>query len=212
MAVVVFDLDGTVIRGDSFVKFLLGCLWAHPLRWWRCAHLPFAVVAHVLGLRDNSWLKAVFVRAILGGLKRAELDGVAQTLNDRLCRNNLKGEAEQAIARLREEGHELVLASASLDTYIDPLASRLGFDVAIATELEWHDDVCTGQIKGVNCYGDAKRAAVAAQYPSVAAAYSDHHSDLPLLTLADRGYAVDPTSRLANAAPGHDLEVLRWDA
>ena len=40
-------------------------------------------------------------------------------------------------------------------------------------------------------------------------AYSDHHSDLPLLRYADHAYAIDPTPKLlAAAAP--PITVERW--
>jgi phosphoserine phosphatase len=43
-------------------------------------------------------------------------------------------------------------------------------------------------------------------------AYSDHVTDLPLLTWAARGIAVNPHAALAEVASDHDLQVEDWDA
>ncbi len=210
MAVAVFDLDGTVIRGDSFVRFLAACLQRHPRRVTRCLHLPLAVVRHRIGLRDNTWLKTVFVDAILGGLSRRQVEEIATEFADRMLESRIKPAAKRTLDDLSARGFELVLASASLDVYVEPLAAGLGIEHVISTQLAWSGGVCTGGLANGNCYGDAKREAIARRFGRVDIAYSDHHSDLPLLLHAGRGVAVDPSRQLEALAATHDLQVLRW--
>jgi hypothetical protein len=68
-----FDLDGTITRRDTYLAYLLGFLARHPERWPRATPLPLAVLGYLLGVRDNTWLKTTFLRAILGGAPRSLL-------------------------------------------------------------------------------------------------------------------------------------------
>lgn len=210
MSIAVFDLDGTVISGDSFVHFLTLCLRRHPRRVFRCLHLPLAVTGHAFGLRDNTWLKAVFIDAILGGMRRGQVQEIAGEVADRLLEHDIKPEARRTLDDLSARGFQLVLASASLDVYVEPVAAGLGIEHVVCTRLAWHDDVCTGELADGNCYGDAKRQAISDRFGRVDVAFSDHHSDLPLLLHADQGIAVDPNRRLAALAADHGLKIMRW--
>ena len=73
-----------------------------------------------------------------------------------------------------------------------------------------------GGLAGPNLVGEAKLAAVKEALTmdecgcGLMFAYSDHHSDLPLLLFAKTGVAVDPTPSLAAAAAAHGLRVEKW--
>jgi len=228
MKIVVFDLDGTIVPEDTFVNFLVKCLSTYPTRLASCLHLPFAVVMHYLGIRDNTWLKKVFLRSIVGGLNRRQIGEIASNFIDNSVMNHTKPLALEAIAEHRKAGHTLVLASASPDLYVTELGAKLGFDHVIATKIAWrsiqspngcvtstHDQqICSGEIEGENCYGQNKIARLKQDVSGVEsdyyAAYSDHHSDLPLLEMAHRGYAVDATVSLQRLANERRLDLLAW--
>ncbi len=215
--VALLDLDGTITKRDTFIPFLLGFLLSYPTRLWRVGSLPFAIALHVLGLRDNAWLKERFLAAVLGGAHRNEIDPWAEIFAERVVARGLRRKARRVIEHHRAAGHELALATASLDLYVDRLAERLGFDMVICTAAEWRPDgTLSGRLNGPNCYGDAKRAAFwsrmgVARDQLYLIAYSDHHADLPILTEADRAVTVNPTRRLLRAARLGHLEVQDWD-
>ena len=129
--VAIFDLDGTLIPGDSYLAYLLGYLRRSPLRWFRALHLPFAVLLFYAGQRDNTWLKVTFLRAVLGGLTRLQVDAWSETFLDHLMAKSLRPDALAEIERRRTASETLVLASASPDIYVIPLAHRLGFDYVV---------------------------------------------------------------------------------
>ena len=225
MQIAVFDLDDTVVTGDTFVRFLITCLRRRPMRVLRCVHLPIALVMHFGGMKDNTWLKTVFLRAIVGGLTRQQIASIALPYVAQTLEKHTKAAALEAIHRHREAGQVLVLASASPDLYVAEMGRQLGFDQVVATRVAFrtttgteapmsHDDVCTGDLQGGNCYGPNKvttlKTVVSAEPQHYVAAYSDHHSDLPLLQLANQGYAVDPSDKLRDAANEYDLEILEW--
>jgi len=231
MQLAVFDLDDTVVNGDTFIRFLIACLRAYPLRVFRCLHLPFAVAMHLAGMRDNTWLKITFLRAIVGGLTRHQIVSITTPYVAQTLTKCVKTAAVETMAQHREAGRTLILASASPDLYVHEIGKQLGFDQVVATRVAFrrnasdaneqidedtvhNDDVCTGNLIGNNCYGAHKvsilKTAVSNNVDDYIAAYSDHHSDLPLLQLAKKGYAVDPSDKLRALASEHDLEILEW--
>jgi phosphatidylglycerophosphatase C len=215
--IAIFDLDGTITRRDTYAAYLLGYLGRHPLVWRR---LPsFAVIAARLAGRrvDDAGMKAAALRAVLGGVDRAGIDDWNDSFVPWCRRRLVRAGAEARIAAHRAAGHRLLLATASLDLYVHPLARELGFDEVLCTRVAWTaDGRIAGDLDGGNLKGEAKLAAVrsvvaAIQGAPFAIAYSDHHADLPLLRWADRGIAVCPTARLAAAAAAEGLAVENWD-
>jgi HAD superfamily hydrolase (TIGR01490 family) len=89
----------------------------------------------------------------------------------------------------RGQGHELVLVSASLGAYLEPLGSRLGFATVLATELEVGDDArLTGHLMGLNVRGEEKLRRLEAWLggdPRVLWVYGDSAGDSELLAAAD---------------------------
>ena len=110
----------------------------------------------------------------------------------------------------------LVLASASFDIYVDRIGQLLGFEYIIASQAEWDDDNCiTGNLSSPNCYGEEKVKRIkdwlkASSFESIDIAYSDHHSDLPLLEFAGEGIAVNPTDKLRSSSSAEQIQVVAW--
>jgi phosphoserine phosphatase len=109
------------------------------------------------------------------------------------------------------------LASAAVDIVAEPFARLLRFDDVVATRTEWDvSGKATGGFVGLNCYGDEKlvrvKTLLGESAPPRSAAYSDHVTDVPLLTWAHTGYAVNPHRPLAEVAAAHGLIVLDLDA
>ena len=210
----VFDLDKTVTRRDTWLAFLFFALLRNPARLMRAAWLPFAVAAHLAGFRSNAWLKEKFLAAVFGGNSRACMEELAARFTQKLLSTGIRVDAATALAAHKKQGHYLVCATASFDIYVVPLAQQLGFDAVVCTEAGWDARSClSGKIEGENCYGQAKFARVAALFPKngrSVTAYSDHHTDLPLLMWADEAYAVNPTQRLREAAAERGIAVLSW--
>lgn len=192
--VAVFDLDGTLTRGDTFVRYLLAHLWRRPWRLLRCWLLPFEVVRfNATGRQGNERLKTQFLTAVLGGMSEAELAPVTGRFVDRVLRDGLRPGAQQTLRRHRDAGHELVLLTASPDLYVHTLAERLGFHKVISTRVEWNKmGRLTGRLEGSNCRGREKLRRLQEglkekrkYYFSVA--YADEPADTPVLSWADIG-------------------------
>jgi phosphatidylglycerophosphatase C len=87
-----------------------------------------------------------------------------------------------------DEGHEVVLVTASLAPYAEPLGRRLGASRVIATDLEVDGGGrLTGRLAGANCRGEEKVRRLTAVYgdpPPLTWAYGDSPDDRPMLAHA----------------------------
>src|SRR5690349_2673846 len=187
MPIAFFDLDGTITHRDTLFPLVLRKLAQRPLHLARLLLVVPAVVRFAF-VRDRAALKQSLLRATLRGIRRAELDAhstafVSDTIAHRCFRDALT-----AIRRHREQGHYLVLMSASVDFYVPEFARQLGFDQAISTGVAWNGDRLDGTLTTANRRGDEKarclQAVVAERNDPNTFAYGNSDSDLPHLKLA----------------------------
>src|SRR5262245_55551961 len=102
--VAVFDLDGTITRHDTYLRYLLGYLQHRPSRLFATLALPAELLRFGLGVVDNASLKARFLQAILAGNSRSELGVWTEAFLDTLCRYGLRPGALARIAQHRAQG------------------------------------------------------------------------------------------------------------
>jgi phosphatidylglycerophosphatase C len=186
-------VDGTLTTGDCVLPFL---------RRAAGTRLVTALLRHPLALavglvrRDRDRLKALAC-ASLAGLPADGIDRLGSEFAHEVAASRLREDTTERLRRHRELGHTVLLASASLDAYLMPLADLLGADAAICTRLErGHDGRLTGRLDGANCRGAEKARRVRADLATRGLedaelwAYGDSHDDEPLLQLADHGILV----------------------
>jgi len=215
--VVIFDLDSTITKKDTYVAFLLSILKAYPLRFFRCGFLPFAILIHKAGIRDNSWLKETFLTTIAGGLSQSQLTACSDQFLEKLKKKGIRSKALQKIQQHHDANHKLILASASFDFYVKKLGHQLGFDAIACTLSSWNKhNKLTGKIDGQNCYGKYKLKRLIEilgndKNAITTIAYTDHHSDAPLLEWVDKAIAVNPTQKLHRLALKKKYIIADWD-
>ena len=213
--VAVFDLDGTITRGDTYLAFLFHVLRRRPQRVTWLGTLVLAVGRFKLGRLSRDELKSRFLTAIVGGSHRDEVTRYVDSFLLRRIGRMIKPAAVARIDWHRAQGHCLILASASVDLYVTRLGMLLRFDSTICTRTMWLNDRLTGALDGMNLRGEAKLAALRTMFGNIdprpkVFAYSDHHSDLPLLQFADHAIAVDPNDKLLANARANGIAVEYW--
>ena len=110
------------------------------------------------------------------------------------------------------------MVTASLDFYVEELGRRLGFETVLCTRSSWDESVkLSGELEGDNCYGRAKLARLEDYFGDrrkdwLTIGYSDHHSDLPLLSWVDTAVAVNPTAKLRKLAKMNGYEIQDWES
>ena len=66
-----FDLDGTLIRTDSYLPVLLAWLRKHPGRCFKVGLLPFTTLAWLaFRRRERQYIKEAYLTAFMGGARR----------------------------------------------------------------------------------------------------------------------------------------------
>lgn len=208
----IFDLDRTITRTPTWTAFLIRTNAARPSVWWRFPGIVARMVGYKLGLSTRDAVKSAGIRSFTGltpaALTAAGRDFIAR----RIARGDLRPGAVAAIARHRARGDRLILITAAVDVVAEPLAADLGFDDVLCTRIGWSD---TGpHLSGRNCFGAEKLRLLDALGPLAPPvhAYSDHISDLDLLTRADHGVAVNPSTGLRRAAPALGIGIVDFDA
>lgn len=190
VGVAAFDFDGTMIRGDSFIPFLVRAVG--PGRFGRTMVIssPATAQAYRAGRRDAS--KAVLVRHFLAGYPADRLAELGQAYGAQLAQRIRPAIAER-IAWHRRQGHRLVMVSASFEIYLAATGRALGFDGVLATRLEvGPGGSLTGRLDGPNVRGAEKAARLNAWLadelggtPWHLWAYGDSAGDRELLAMAD---------------------------
>ena len=190
--VAAFDFDGTMAPGDSLIPFL----WrtSGPVRFLLAAlrHGPRILAATGLGVGSRDAAKEAFLRTTLHGRPLAAVRKAAEAFAEDLERRVDRA----ALARLawhRDQGHELVLVSASLELYLEPLGRKLGVDAVLASRLVVVDDIVTGELDGPNVRAHEKVVRLRRWLggdPCELWAYGDSAGDRELLALADHGFRV----------------------
>jgi phosphatidylglycerophosphatase C len=216
--VAIFDLDGTISHRDLFLVFLReAARRLGPARPMRTALLPLHTLNYGLKRMTNTALKIAYLDAILGNRERVTLMQISDEFAKRCLAREIKRDALKAMERHRQAGDALVLASASLDLYVEPIGALLGFDAVISTRVAWTaEGRIAGSLDGNNLRGAPKLAAVRDlmsqrfQTAQDFVAYSDHESDVPLLAAAGTAVAVDPTRKLREEARKRGWPIVDW--
>ena len=198
--VAAFDVDGTLTTRDCVTPFLRRA--AGTKLALTVARHPLSVGA-ALARRDRDDLKELAARA-LHGIPAAELDRLGEAFAGEIEARLLRTDTVARLRRHRELGDGVLLASASFEAYLVPLARRLGADAVICTRLEvGADGRLTGRLDGRNCRGEEKARRVREWLDRERLgeaelwAYGDSAADAPFLALADhpvwvQGVAIEP--------------------
>ena len=196
--VAAFDFDKTISTRDNVVPFLRAVVGRTRLARAFLAISPRLVRAALDDERRDT-AKVALVRRTLTGYDAGRITAVAAEFADNVVARHLRPDVLERVAWHRNQGHELVIVSASFTSYLDPIAARLGFAAVLATELAVGDDGrMTGELVRPNVRGAEKvrrldewlGATAPDAGPAFVWAYGDSSGDRELLARADRGIRV----------------------
>jgi HAD superfamily hydrolase (TIGR01490 family) len=136
---------------------------------------------------------------------------VGETLDD-IVDPMVFQEAVDLIAEHKAAGRDVIIISSSGTDIVEPIGARLGVDLAIGTQVAIEDGEYTGEIL-FYAYGEGKADAMRSLAEergydlSESYAYSDSHTDLPMLELVGHPVAVNPDTELRRIAGERDWPV-----
>jgi phosphatidylglycerophosphatase C len=183
--VAAFDFDGTLVPGDSltpFLRLLLGTRVVPAIG----ASAPSMLLAYRHAGRDGA--KAALLSRVLVGLDAGTVEADGRAYAPGLVRR-IRPAMLERIRWHRDEGHRLILVSASLAAYLEPFGAAVGFDEVIATRLEvGTGGRLTGRLLGANVRGEEKAVRLRAALGDddfELWAYGDSAGDTEMLAMAD---------------------------
>ncbi len=214
MRLAIFDLDNTLLAGDSdylWGQFLIETGVVERERYER-ENLRFyeAYKAGTLDIDEFcrfsfAPLAANQTATLLAWRERFVAEKIAPIVADL---------APALIEKHRQQGDYLLITTATNRFVTEPIAELLGVDALIATDPEFVDGRYTGQVAGLPNFQDGKVVrleAFLASLPEPAehlTCYSDSRNDLPLLERADVAVAVDPDPTLEATARQRGWRVI----
>ena len=191
---VLIDFDGTLAAGDSLLPFLL------QIRGSRRSLFAAMLSASIQVVRQRrigrNALKASLLRQCVLGRSQHYLGDIGASFAQHLVDQRLLDDAVQELERHRQQGAVLVLVSASLDIYLEPLRAIMAFDAVLCTQIEYDsNNRATGNFTGSNVRRAEKVRMVLqwmalnglARDTTVITAYGNGPGDKELLALADHG-------------------------
>lgn len=214
MALAIFDLDNTLLSGDSdylWAEFLVehkivdGKAYQHSNQKFYDQYLAgtmdiFEFLAFQLKpLADNSMTDLLAWRE--------------QYLQEKIEPIILNA-GRKLIAHHQKKGDTTLIITATNSFITAPIAEKLGIPHLIATEAEMMNGIYTGKVAGTPSYQEGKverlNAWLEQHQQSLLNSYfySDSHNDLPLLKQVTNPIAVDPDEKLSTFAKQQDWQVI----
>ena len=187
--VAAFDFDGTISRRDTLGPFLVRVAGSAQFARTLLARTPqFAAVT--LGRADRDAEKEAVITRLVAGRTAASIAAAGRAYADHLwARQRFRPESLARLRWHRDQGHDIVIVSASLDAYLTPLAPRLGVDHVISCRLETDAaELVTGRLIGPNVRGPEKALRLREWLGDASVelwAYGDSSGDDELLAMAD---------------------------
>ncbi|SDU87369.1 HAD family hydrolase [Pseudomonas mucidolens] len=216
MALVIFDLDDTLIHGDCAS---LWCEQMGRLGW---------VDAESFMHRNNELMDAYsqgklamqdymdFSLEPMIGRTPEEIEHLVEPWVEDIIEPLIYSDATRTIARHRAEGDRILVISASGTHLVKPIAARIGIDEVLAIELDVVHAVYSGKTVGVLTYREGKITRLmewlAQEDQSLEGAYfySDSRNDLPLLLKVDHPQVVNPDPVLREHAQKAGWPIHQW--
>ena len=209
MELVLFDLDNTLLAGDSdyeWAQFLIdrGVL---DRATYETENDRFFAQYKAGTLDIYEFLD--FQLAPLARYPRAQLDAWHAEFMDAKIRPMIGPAARRLVARHLDAGSLCAIVTATNSFVTGPIAREFGVAHLIATEPEAHAGVYTGKVAGIPAFRTGKVARLeqwlgGLGHPLESFAgswfYSDSHNDLPLLEMVKYPVAVDPDETLHGIA------------
>ena len=214
MTLAIFDLDNTLLAGDSdhaWGEFLVeeGMVDAEE---YKRANDRF-YQEYLNGELDVFHYQR-FVLAPLTRHNLEELEGWRAAFMAKKVQPMMLDKAVKLLADHRERGHTLMIITATSSFITEPIAEMLGVDHLIATEPELVNGKFTGEVAGTPSFQEGKVERLndwlTAHGESLEGAwfYSDSHNDLLLLRTVDNHVAVDPDPTLEKTAIENGWAVM----
>ncbi len=206
MALAIFDLDHTLLSGDSdhaWGQFLVDSKVVEPEHHQR--QNDYFYEQYKAGCLDIEEYLAFALKPLTEQPLEKMLT-LRETFIEQRIKPLITDKAHALIDKHQQAGDDLLIITATNAFVTRPIATLLGFEELIAPEPEFINGQYTGGITGIPSFQQGKVTRLemwlAEKQIDLAGAffYSDSHNDLPLLNIVDNPIAVDADEILTDTA------------
>ena len=207
-----FDLDGTLVEGYTANTFFTESIRSRDISPGDVARSLLSAVDGKLG-GDPTAIGRHGVAAMAG----READTVME-LGERLFAQKIAGsmrpQARELVRAHQRRKHTVAVASAATRFQIEPLATDLGIENILCTEVEVVDGVITGKLAGPMLWGEPKGAAVRAFSRehgvdlTASYAYGNGDEDVAFLSSVGNPRPLNPHAGLVVAANNYGWPIV----
>jgi len=217
MSLAMFDLDNTLIGGDSdylWGEFLCDEGIISDQESFQKMNEYFYHQYEIGKLDIYAW--AEFSFKILTEYSLDELNELRQNFIETKIKPIFLERAQDCINKHKENGDTVLVITASNTFITSPIVEMYGIDHFLATEPEFKSGRFTGKVSGIPCFQSGKidnlmpwldkngENLIGSYF------YSDSHNDLPLLELVDNPVAINSDKVLTSVARENGWPVLDW--
>ncbi len=217
MQLALFDLDNTLLAGDSdfeWAQFLIG-QGVLDRELHLASNLQFYEDYKNGTLDIHAFLD--FQLKPLSMHPRTQLDAWHALYMEQKVRPMMTEKARALVKKHRQNGDLLVIITATNSFVTGPIAREFGVENLIGTTPEEIDGEFSGRVSGTPSFKEGKITRLnewlhgrGQSLKSFTASwfYSDSHNDLPLMKLVDHPVAVDPDATLLAHARQHNWPII----
>ena len=210
----IFDLDNTILNGDSdysMINYLV----------------DINLLDEVAKLKNDEFIKDYqqgqldfnqytnFALKPYVGKTQDEINEIILPFVNTIIEPMINIFALKLIHDHHDKGHIILLASATNELIVKPIAQRLDIKNVIGTRVKFEDKKCSGEFIPPSALGAGKLKLVenwmqAHQYDSFSGVtfYSDSINDLPLMEVVEFPKAVNPDIKLESISNKRGWEVI----
>jgi HAD superfamily hydrolase (TIGR01490 family) len=210
-----FDLDYTLLNASSGLLYIREALRQRRVPLWVVSH---TFLNYQLKRFDFGQAHARLITYI-GRPGQSETAKFFEEWLPRRLFPHLTVAGQAKIEWHKQQGHRVVILSASIEEIVKPVAKYLGLEQDyLCTHLAVQNDRYTGALDGPLCYGPGK-VYWAEQWaiknklefpPTRSYFYTDSSSDLPLLELVTHPVPVNPSRKLTKIATARGWAIERF--
>ncbi|HRP74467.1 MAG TPA: HAD family phosphatase [Rhodocyclaceae bacterium] len=217
MELVLFDLDNTLLDGDSDFEWARFLISKNVLdqELYEARNAAFFEQYKAGTLDIFEFLD--FQLAPLARHPREQLDVWHHEFMESVIRPMITDSARALVHQHTEQGATVAVVTATNSFVTGPIARELGIPHLVATIAAQENGAFTGKPRGLPAFKAGKIGRVDAWLESMGLHwgsfdrswfYSDSHNDLPLLQRVSDPVAVDPDERLRAHALSHGWPVM----
>lgn len=206
----IFDVDYTITKKETLMELFKYVIKEDKKNIKFIPRALYSGLMYIIGVYDEKKVKETFLKFLDGSEEKEMKEMVNRFYKNRLSKLLYKDSLEM-MKKLKGEGYDIYLISASPEFYLYELYAIPEVDKIIGTRFDFVDGKFNRRMNGENCKGEEKvkrlkevldEEGIEVDFAN-SYMFSDSLSDLPLLNLVGKPY-------LINYKKKNDIEILKW--